>query len=133
MAPDKQKVKLCAALLTGIMVSLMSRRGFQRAHALLDQPAVLAVGRDDPALAALANDQARTGVDGPQIVDFERLSLSGDRRLIALDPGDRPPVAVVDYRYVAGVRCDGGKRIIRRRDQRANVGGRQPVDRQSVV
>src|SRR3546814_9394328 len=68
-----------------------------------------------------------TGVDGPQIVDFERLSLSGDRRRIALDPGDRPPVAVVDYRYVAGVRCDGGKRIIRRRDQRANVGGRQPV------
>src|SRR3546814_8412096 len=95
------------------MIPLISRRGFQRAHALLDQPAVLAVGRDDPALAALANDQARTGVDGPQIVDFERLSLSGDRRRIALDPGDRPPVAVVDYRYVAGVRCDGGKHIIR--------------------
>src|SRR3546814_10690057 len=69
MAPDKQKVKLCAALLTGIMIPLISRRGFQRAHALLDQPAVLAVGRDDPALAALANDQARTGDDGPQIVD----------------------------------------------------------------
>src|SRR3546814_6515145 len=76
MAPDKQKVKLCAALLTGIMIPLISRRGFQRAHALLDQPAVLAVGRDDPALAALANDQARTGVAGPQLVDFERLSLS---------------------------------------------------------
>src|SRR3546814_13996795 len=102
MAPDKQKVKLCAALLTGIMIPLISRRGFQRAHALLDQPAVLAVGRDDPALAALANDQARTGVDGPQIVDFERLSLSGDRRRIALHPGDRPPVAVVDYRYEIG-------------------------------
>src|SRR3546814_8122140 len=56
--------------------TLFRSRGFQRAHALLDQPAVLAVGRDDPALAALANDQARTGVDGPQIVDFERLSQS---------------------------------------------------------
>src|SRR3546814_6740944 len=79
MAPDKQKVKLCAALLTGIMIPLISRRGFQRAHALLDQPAVLAVGRDDPALAALANDQARTGVDGPQIVDFARLDRKSTR------------------------------------------------------
>src|SRR3546814_11141692 len=83
----KQKVKLCAALLTGIMIPLISRHGFQRAHALLDQPAVLAVGRDDPALAALATDQACTGVDGPQIGDFERLSLSGDRRQIGRATG----------------------------------------------
>src|SRR3546814_14267697 len=108
MAPDKQKVKLCAALLTGIMIPLISRRGFQRAHALLDQPAVLAVGRDDPALAALANDQARTGVYGPQIVDFERLSLYGDRRRIALDPGYRPPFAGVHARYVPAVPAAGG-------------------------
>src|SRR3546814_9368215 len=32
MAPAKQKVKLCAALLTGIMIPLISRRGFQRSE-----------------------------------------------------------------------------------------------------
>src|SRR5690606_29461419 len=101
MAPNKRKVKHSAALLTGIMIPLISRRRFQRAHALLDQPAAVAARLDDPALATLAQDQPRITVDGPQIVDLERLDLSGDRRRIALDHGDRPPGTVVGYRYLA--------------------------------
>src|SRR3546814_15194793 len=46
MAPDKKKVKLCAALLTGIMVPLISIRGFQRAHRPIQPPAAPPVGRD---------------------------------------------------------------------------------------
>src|SRR5690606_19906287 len=63
MAPNKQKVKHSAALLTGIMIPLISRRRFQRAHALLDQPAAVAARLDDPALATLAQDQPRITVD----------------------------------------------------------------------
>ncbi len=79
MAPDKRKVKRSAALLTGIMIPQASRHWFQRPHALFDQLAALAIRPGNPTLAVLTHDQPRTGIDGPQIVDLERLRFPGDQ------------------------------------------------------